>query len=821
MKKTFSIFVFAQTKVYATFLKIGLLLYFWALMMPVFAQNFTVSGKVTDKNKKPIAGTNITLKTSQKGTVSNEEGNYSFSVPSGKDTLIFSCVGFLTKKIPLNSKQNSTLDVILEEDLTAIICYDVTYLEELNIFSNRLHPITQQQLTQADIRKNNLGQDLPFLLNFTPSMVATSDAGAGVGYTAMRIRGSDASRINVTINGIAYNDSESQGTFLVNMPDLASSVGGIQIQRGVGSSTNGAGAFGASVHIQTASNSATPYAQINNSFGSFGTGKHTVMFGTGKIKDRFSIDGRLSKIYSNGFIDRAFSDLKSFYLSGNYNDGKNNLTFNIISGQERTYQAWNGVPEEELLKGNRTYNELTYENEIDNYQQDHYQLLYKRNISSRLEFNGALHYTKGAGYYEQYKTDQKFADYGLEDLKIASETITKTDLIRRRWLDNDFYGFTYNFLYKSGKYLGAAPVLDIHLGGAWNTYKGRHFGEVIWAKMMSNGQIRHRYYDNDAQKTDFNSFLKVNYQFLEGLFGFVDLQVRRVDYSFLGYGYDKNQVIQNVQQSANLTFFNPKMGIRWQKNQHDFYASYSIGNREPNRDDYTQSTPESRPKAETLHNWEVGYGVDLGTLDLAINYYLMSYENQLVLTGKLNDVGAYIRTNIPDSYRTGVELSGRWTPSEKWQIEGNLTLSRNKIKQFTEYLDDYDAGDQKTVVYDNTDIAFSPNMIAGGEVSFTPIRNLKFSLLNKYVGNQFLDNTSSESRKLKAYYLNDLRFTYSTSWEWLRNLEFNVLLNNIFDVKYESNGYSYGYIAGGATVRANYYYPQAGRNFMIGMNLGF
>lgn len=789
---------------FATKISCLMALFFLVLALSAQAQ-FSISGKVMDQDKFLLPSAHVVIKGTNQGTYTDVEGRYRLDVPKGNYILVFSFVGFKHQEKELKIiDKNIVLDIKMKGE---------NRMEQFNsvyVYGTRYYPITNQVIEKQDLQKQNLAQDLPILLNFTPSVVTTTDAGAGVGYTGMRIRGSDATRINVTINGIPLNDSESQGVFWVNMPDFASNVSSLQIQRGVGTSTNGGSAFGASVNISTDAPSEKASVEINNAYGSFNTWKHNAIFHTGKIGN-FRMMGRLSKISSDGFIDRAFSDLKSFYLSGVYDLKKGSLTANVFSGQERTYQAWNGVPEEILQQGNRTYNELTYENEIDNYQQDHYQLIYNQNITSNWKLNTALHYTRGRGYFEQYKAEEKLSKYGLENVKIGNETITKTDLIRRRWLDNDFYGWTYNLSYKDAK-------LDFQLGGALNRYEGKHFGEVIWAKFASNGAIRHRYYDNDATKTDFNTFAKANYGFTENLFGFVDLQVRKVNYSFLGF--DNEQ--RNVTQSANYTFFNPKFGTRYLLDNHEFYASYAIGNREPNRDDFTQSTPQSRPKNETLQNIEIGYSAGFSKLSFSVNYYYMNYKNQLVLTGQINDVGGYIRSNIDKSYRTGIELVGGWQISDKIKWEANMTLSRNKIANSVEFLDNYDTGEQEKVSYSNADIAFSPSVIAGSSLNFNLFKDFNVALLSKYVGKQYLDNTQSESRKLNPYFTNDIRLSYNFSIPKVaKNIGFSVLLNNIFNTLYESNGYTFGYISESQTIRQNYYYPQAGFNFLTQLSLRF
>jgi len=651
-------------------------------------------------------------------------------------------------------------------------------------------------------------------------VVSTSDAGAGVGYTGMRVRGSDATRTNVTLNGIPLNAAESQGVFWVNMPDFASSASSVQIQRGVGTSVNGAGAFGASVNIATQEPQDEAGAEISNSFGSFNTFRHNLQFHTGLLKDRIKFSGRLSKITSDGFIDEAFSDLKSFFVSGVYqNKVGTSIKLNIFGGREKTFQAWNGVPQEILKEGNRTYNELAgYDNETDNYGQDHYQFIFDQKINDNLTANVAFHYTKGKGYFEQFKADEDFSDYGLESIVINdSVTINTTDLIRRRWLDNDFYGTVFNLNYESSATKGNESVLTAIVGGGYNIYEGGHFGEIIWAKYASTSSIRDRYYENDATKTDFNIFGKVNYQALENLFVFADLQIRTINYDFLGFDND----LSNVEQNANLSFFNPKFGLTYKLDNHRFYGSWARANREPNRDDFTESTPNTRPKAERLDNIEIGWNGRFEKLSLSANYYLMNYTDQLILTGQVNDVGSYTRQNVDKSYRTGVEIVADYRFNRKFSWSANATFSQNKINNFTEYLDDYDNGGQQEINYGETDIAFSPSLIAANTFSFRPAKGFSINLLSKYVGEQFLDNTSTDTRKLDPYFVNDLQLVYNFSYKFFKNIELNLLINNILSEEYESNGYTFGYIAGGETTRQNYFYPQAGRNFLVGLRINF
>ncbi|MEM7299053.1 MAG: TonB-dependent receptor, partial [Bacteroidota bacterium] len=635
----------------------------------------------------------------------------------------------------------------------------------------------------------NLGQDLPILLNFTPSLVTTSDAGAGIGYTGLRIRGSDATRINVTINGIPLNDSESHGVFWVNTPDLSSSLNSVQIQRGVGTSSNGAAAFGATVNLQTNGVSPEAFFQTDNSVGSFNTWKSNVTYNTGLINNVYNFEARLSRIASDGFIDRSEADLKSYYLSGGRFGEKTMIKAVLFGGQEITQQAWYGTPEavltggdiEELINfsgeysspeqldnvrnADRSFNYYLYDNEVDNYRQDHYQLHIGHTLSETINLSGAVHYTKGRGFFEQFREDDDLADYGLADVVVGAETISTSDIIRRRWLDNDFYGFTYSLNYNKQDW-------NVTLGGAWNKYDGDHFGEIIWAQFAGNVDIRDQYYSGNGVKKDFNSFLKVNNQITDKLNLFGDVQIRRIDYVTAGLDSDRN----SYDVDTDFTFFNPKIGFTYSlSNSTNFYTSYAIGNREPVRSDFIDANPGTEPEHETLRNLEVGVRSSNNALSYEANFYYMNYKNQLVVTGALNDVGAPVRVNVPESFRMGIELAGAYKISDDLTWRANLTLSRNKINEFTETV----SASFGEIEHTDTDISFSPNVIAGSDLSFSPADGLTFQLLNKYVGKQFLDNTSNDNRVIDAYFTKDVRISYDFKLKDLKNVGINLLVNNV------------------------------------------
>lgn len=714
----------------------------------------------------------------------------------------------------LFSKSAYCLLLIVHGLLFTANAQDSTSIRQLNevvVSATRANQKTGMAFTnvyQKDIKKVNLGQDMPFLLNQLPSVVVSSDAGAGVGYTGIRIRGTDPTRINVTLNGVPYNDSESQGTYWVNMPDFASSAQSIQVQRGVGTSTNGAGAFGASININTLGYEQDAYGETNFTVGSFNTLKTNVLASTGLLNNHFVVDARLSKLSSDGYIDRASSDLKSFYVSAGYYGKNSFVRFNAFSGKEKTYQAWEGVPES-LLKTDRTFNPYTYDNQVDDYQQDHYQLISSFKLNQHWTFNPILHYTKGRGFYEQFKPEDKYSNYGLPNVVIGTTTLKKTDIIRRKWLDNDFYGATYSFDYQSNKKFSA------NIGGAWNKYDGNHFGEIIWAKNASTADMRYRWYESNALKTDFNIYTKGYYQVSEALNFFADLQYRTVNYDMNGTG-DKRQ---DITQKADYKFFNPKFGVNYQVSKTtSVYASYAVGNKEPSRQDFVDNAPKA-PLAENLQDLEVGYRLVGTKLSFDANFYYMNYKNQLVLTGQVNGVGEAIRVNVPKSYRTGLELSATVKLAEKWKLAANTTFSQNKIKNFTETIVNYDGDADKINKFTKTDISFSPNFIAGGQLSYNPAKNVELAWMTKYVSKQFMDNTSDVNRSLNAFFVNDIRASYTIKPKIVKELTFSLLVNNIFNHLYESNGYTYSYIYDKQVTTENFYYPQAGTNFLLAVKV--
>jgi iron complex outermembrane receptor protein len=779
---------------------------FALLTFIAFAQKISVTGIVTDeKTNQPIDGSIVNI--NNQTVITNENGIFNFSKMMGKNFIIkVSCIGF-------ESYQESFSIDAVKKSIAVKLKQKALSLQSLEVKSIRASskaPFTKTNLSKEEIAKVNLGQDLPFILNQTPSVIVNADAGNGVGYTGIRIRGTDATRINVTLNGIPYNDAESQGTYFVDLPDFSSSVNSIQVQRGVGTSSNGTGAFGATINLSTNELNDKPYSELNTSFGSFNTWKNTLKAGTGLIDGHFTVDARLSQITSDGYISRASSNLQSFGLSAAYINAKSSLRLNVFSGKEKTYQAWNGVPEY-LLESDRTYNSSgtdkagdPYNNETDNYKQTHYQLFYNQQLKNNWNFNTAAFFTRGLGYYENYKADQKFSKYGLPNVIVGATTITKTDLIIQQWLNNSFYGQIFSFQKKT-----AANTITI--GGGWSNYEGTHYGNIIWAKTGIDKD--YQYYNNYAQKNDVNVYAKWQHQINNNIELFADVQYRNVQHKMNGFKYNPTLWV-----NRKFDFVNPKAGITYSKNGWQTYLSYALAGKEPNRDDF-EAGQTLQPKAETLHDFELGTEKKTNKYHIAATVYYMLYKDQLVLTGKINDVGSYTRTNVPNSYRLGLELQGGYTFTNWLNAAANLTLSQNKIKAFTEYVDDYDNGGQVAIPHTNTDITLSPAVIGGATINILPAKNVELSLLSKYVSKQFLDNAQDNGRVLKSFYTQDVRAAFTIKNKLFK--EWNIIgqVNNVFNKKYEPNGYTFSYIYGGDFTTENYYFPMAGTNFMLAVNI--
>ncbi|WP_430814995.1 TonB-dependent receptor [Carboxylicivirga sp. RSCT41] len=805
------------------------------LCFSAFAQN-TYNGRVTDESGEALVGVNVIVKHSYKGTITNTDGRFSISGKADNAVLVFSYVGYETQEV----KASADMSVQME---TSAVLTDEIIVSAIRASKNV--PVAASEMTSEEIQKQNFGQDLPFLLNQMPSVVTNSDAGAGVGYTGLRIRGADITRINVTVNGIPMNDAESQGVFWVNMPDFAASVDKVQVQRGVGTSTNGAASFGASINLNTLNSAAETMAFIDNSYGSYNTMKNSVAVSTGLLKNNMAFDVRLSRINSDGFIDRATSDLKSYYFSGGYYGEKSTLKFITFSGEEKTYQAWYGVPKVKLENDQagmeklvmmdgwtdaeaenlytsdaRTFNKYLYDNQTDNYQQDHYQLHYTHQAGDYWQLTAAQHYTKGEGYYESYKNGRKFKDYnvGFESIDINGETIEKTDLIQRKWLDNDFYGGTFSGIYTTDK-------LELIIGGAYNEYDGDHFGNVIWSQYNNGIPHNHQWYFNTGRKKDFNSYIKATWALMDNLWLYGDIQYRNVNFSMTGE-HDDNS---DLTQSYSFDFVNPKMGINYKLNQNQrVFASFAVAQREPTRSDFRDAPADRKPEPETLYDWELGYEYNSNKAFVNVNGFYMLYKDQLVQTGEINDVGAAIMVNVPDSYRAGVEIEGGVLITSNFNWTGNIALSANKIKNYTEYVDNWSYWDdpenepyQYVTELGETDIAFSPSVTAASQFNFMPAQGLTLSLLSKYVGDQYIDNTSNDERMLDAWLVNDILVNYDFTISSVGDFNLGIKFNNIFDEEYESNAWVYRYYYAGEHDVLDGYFPQAGRNVMVRLGMKF
>lgn len=788
----------------------------------LFSQN-SFQGTVQNTENQPVPNT-IVYDSHQKELAKTDyQGLFRLSVKE-KTAVVIQSKGYETLFDTVYPERKTQLFVLFNQQ---------ERLEEIQIQATRASsqtPTTYSNVSKEEIDRQNFGQDLPYLLNGMLSTVVASDAGAGVGYTNLRIRGVDGTGTNVTINGIPVNDAESQNVFWVNMPDFASSIENIQVQRGVGTSSNGGATFGASLNIKTSNIRRKGYVNIDNSYGSFNTWKNSIQAGTGVLNEHFYMDMRLSNITSNGYVDRGASNLKSFYTSGAWFNKNSMLKFTIFGGKETTYQSWNGIPEsrlkndrqgmldyavrnglsveetDNLLNSGRTYNYFTYANQVDHYNQTHYQLHFSHRFTPNWSLNVSGHYTRGKGYYEEYKSDQDLADYGISSVILGSDTVSESNLIRRKWLDNHFFGMVYNANYSKGK-------LNIDLGGGINQYLGRHLGDVIWAQFASNSQKDQTYYNDNASKLDFNQFIKASYQIQRNVL-FADLQVRGIHYVFEGIS-DLSATANTETQKADYLFVNPKIG--WSFLWNDFtnsYVSVAMSNREPIRKDFTENVSNHRPKPETLYDLEIGNRYHHKKWMFNANFYTMYYTNQLIVTGEINDVGGTKRINVKQSYRLGVEMEATYKATPWFTTAAGVTYSINRVNQFDEHIADYDNGGEIIVSHRNSRLAMSPDLIASFAFNFEPIQRWNIRLNGKYISRQYLDNTNTISRSIDDYFVMNLNINYTLQLPKIEGIEFGFQVNNLLNALYSSNGYTYGYFAGGKQVQENFYFPQAGINCM-------
>ncbi|MBY0478933.1 MAG: TonB-dependent receptor [Chitinophagaceae bacterium] len=794
------------------------------LSQQISVAQYKLSGKVIDGvTKAPVENATVEINRIAV-TQTNAAGMFSTGVAKkGTYRIRISTVGYKTveQDVMVNEKETG-LQFSLQQQQLMLKSIEINAIRA----GDRM-PFAKTNLSKKEIEKANLGQDLPFIVNQTPAVVVNSDAGNGIGYTGIRIRGSDATRINMTLNGIPYNDAESQGLFFVNLPDFSSSVNSIQIQRGVGTSSNGGGAFGATLNLSTNEFNEKPYAEINTGGGSFNTLRQTIKAGSGLMGGHFTVDTRLSFINSEGFIDRGSSNLGSLYFSAAYINKKTSLRFNAFTGNEKTYQSWNGIPEAKLKRNdaklmehylnnasslyptvedslnlfannnNRTYNVFRYNNQTDNYRQDHYQLFFNHELNKYWSVNSAFFLTRGKGYYEEYKVKESLDDYGLNAVD--------ADIIRQLWLNNWFYGTTFSAQYKKEKD-------QLSIGGAYTRYKGLHYGKVIWSEVAVPKD--YKWYDLDAYKNDFNLYTKYQRRLTPRLEAFADLQYRSVTYTI--NGFRKNPTLKS---GGDFNFFNPKLGISYADSKGWLgFASFSVGNKEPNREDFEAGAAQ-KPKHETLYDLELNIEKRSSVFSAGVTGYLMRYKNQLVLTGRINDVGAYTRTNIPESYRAGIELTASLKLTDWFNLAANASFSQNRVLNFTEFVDDYDNGGQKENLYRTSPLAFSLAVVSGATVNFIPVKNGEISLINKYVSRQYLDNTGNKSRSIDPFFISDLRLSYGIRIKRIKEINLVFQINNAFNTLYEANGYTFSYIYAGQTITENFYYPMAGINFLAGINI--
>lgn len=794
-----------------------------AVMMPlnIYAQ-FTLSGNIIDKeNHEPLVGAHISVKELDLIVISDENGYFIFeNIRKGIYTIEATFLGF--------KKYSSDIKIYKDTKTRIAMTIDSMMEDEVIVTASRVGdktPLTYSEINSEELKRSNQGADLPFLLQNTPSVVVTSDAGAGIGYTSMRIRGSDLTRINVTLNGIPVNDAESNLVYFVDLPDLASSVDNIQIQRGVGNSSNGAAAFGASINIKTDEQITEAYARISSTIGSFNTLKNTINFSSGRNANGFNFNGRISKINSDGYIDRAYSDLFSYQLSASWSDDNDFFKFMIMNGKEQTYQAWNGTPKDSL-ETNPTYNPsgimydkegnfiAYYENEIDKYDQTYYQLHYAHSFSPRLTLTASAFLTTGKGYYENYKNDKKLSSYGLPAFVIGDTVIERLNLIQQKWLDNRYYGFNIALNQKAGKF-------DINYGGSWNRYDGDHYGIINWAEYAV--PLNYRWYDNTGNKEYYNIYVSSNYELSSSLNIFAEIQYRHIDYKINGTHDDLNDITQR----HIFDFWNPKGGIFYTINDNNSaYFSVAYSNREPNRDIYTDADEIQRERIthEKLIDYELGYSYMNRKTNLNANFFYMDYRDQLVMTGEINNVGNAIMTNVDKSYRFGLEGSAAFIFNRFFSLDFNFALSQNKIINFVDYVENYDAewnylGQKKTEL-GITDISFSPNVISGINLKITPLRYLDIIFQEKYVGRQYIDNTSNTSRSLDPYFITNININYEWKQSLFKDMNFNLAINNIFNSRYCSNAWIYRALVSGEEYIENGYFSQAGINLMLSLIIG-
>lgn len=794
----------------------------WSVLAFAQAQEVKLSGKITDENGEALPGASVVVESTYLGTMSGDDGSYEISLQAGEYSIIYSYIGYESKTEAVSVLADKTVNISLKEK---------TYLGSEVIVeairASQESPFAQTTIAKEDLEKNNVNADIPFQLETTPSAVATSENGTGYGYSALRIRGTDLSRINITINGMPLNDPESQGVYFVNMPDFTASTSQVQIQRGVGTSSNGSAAFGASINFQTLGVISEPYATITTTVGSYNTFKKSIAAGTGLMNNKFAFDVRYSKLDSDGYIHNGFSDHRSFFASGAYVTKKSLLKANVILGEEHTGITWWGVPDY-MIDSIRTYNpagvyydadgnEQYYEGQTDNYWQNHYQLFYSNKPSKQWNINASGFVVTGKGYYEQYKEDDEFSAYGLNPVLSSVDTIATSDIIRQKWLDNIYYGGNVSANYTAGR-------VETSVGAGYSNYNGDHFGRILWSQYNAGIPHEYEWYSNSGIKMEVSGFAKTTYKVSKYLSAYADVQVRSINYKMEGPDDD----LVELKQEHEYVFVNPKVGVSYIPNiHHKLYASFGQANREPARADLKDAVKdggENFPYAELLNNIEAGYIYKNKSLMAGANLYYMLYKDQLVNTGELNSVGYPIMTNVEDSYRAGVEFMYGYKFNKLFKLEGNTALSQNKILGYTEYAAGYDVNWNDSLVVNElgtTDISYSPNFVQAITWSIYPVRNTAVNLIFKSVGKQYIDNTSDEDRVIEAYSKLDLRLDHSWPYSDKGTINLQFIVNNLTNSLYNNNAYGGNWFEQGTEYSWVYYFPSAPTNYAIKVQMNF
>lgn len=785
-------------------------------------QRGMISGRVTDAESQPLAGASVVIDSLGAGVATDNDGNYALrGLKDGSYRVHIRSVGYEPHDTLITLRGGAVVNVSLREALYVA--------GEVIVRASRAGtrtPMAYSIMEASDLREMDLTRDMPYLLSLTPSVVVTSDAGNGIGYTSLRIRGTDASRINITLDGIPLNDAESQQVFWVDLPDLASSTGSIQIQRGAGTSTNGAGAFGASVNISTMTPPDDPGAGADFSYGSFNTFRASAKAWTGTMRDGFNMMIRVSQTRSDGYIEHSASDIKSAMITGIWSAPSNRLRFNYITGSERTGISWWGVPAD-TLPVNRRYNpagEYTdangilryYENETDNYLQNHYNLFFTHLFPGHVSLNTGLHLTTGKGFYEEQKSDQEPSEYGLYGLEDNGIAVTETDMTVRKWLDNYFYGAVWS-LVREG------TATEWTFGGALNRYDGDHFGRILWMEFPGDIYPDYEWYRNRGLKNEFNIYGKVNASVTGSLNAFLDMQYRYISYRFSGPDDDMKDLTAN----HTFGFFNPKAGLFWNSgNGNEAFISVAVAHKEPTRTDfkYAAGDAEATPRRERLIDYEAGYSFKNAAMAIGLNAYFMQYHDQLIPTGRISSTGYPVMTNVPVSFRTGIELSGGCRPSRFIGLDLNLTVSRSLIKDFSNYYFNYNTSDWSSeYVYSDlgtVDIAYSPRITGSAKLEINPATNLSFKMTGKYVGKQYFDNTMNENRIIDPYFVTDIIAAYKIHTA-STEITLRLMVNNLFNAEYENNAYGGMWTEDGAEKTWAYYFPQAGINYIAGLSFSF